>query len=154
MSREERLLSCGGAVCAEVWMAEDTASDPTATSALAGHPGLAQPNADSSCQENRSEQDGPWGHYMQVWLGQVGGWAVWEWADPLTSLGLSLPSWCPGHPASLQASHTQKLRRSRRSPECGREPCPHPTVLTQPHPGARPSLMWAGSALSTGGQSL
>lgn len=75
MNREEKDFSAveGRCVCAKAGIAEDTASDPTATSALAGHRGLARPNPESSCQENRSEQDRPWRHYMQTWLGRGGG---------------------------------------------------------------------------------
>lgn len=38
---------------------ENSASDPTATLTLAGHPGLGGPTLSHSCQENRSERVDP-----------------------------------------------------------------------------------------------
>lgn len=77
-----------------------------------------------------------------------GGWVAW--AGPLASPSChslrdiqaaqaggsqSQPSW-PGVRAAPQPR-----------PQDGWEPCPNPAVLTQPHPGSRLSLLWAGRAL-------
>lgn len=57
---------------------ENVASDPTATSALAGHPGLGRSTLSYSCQENRSERADPGRITLETSLVAPEGW--WEGA--------------------------------------------------------------------------
>lgn len=63
------------AVCAKAGMAEDAASDPRVTPALAGHPGQAQPNRSAAARKAGRSRTDPGGSVTRKlgWAVQVGG---------------------------------------------------------------------------------